>query len=143
MQRWHERPSTIWAGHSCTAAFSLGVSHVCFAIQRFQYHDVARKLHTPLLIPRTCLVPQWSDMEVVWCQYAVCAIICHEGDTPMEVMRMYFPLATQSYASKLQSRGSAWRVRACLAARSSGSSTVQLSILRGERDLAILNIGVV
>ena len=79
---WHSRPSLVWAGHSCLAAFCPGVTHVCFVLQRFQYWEGVHKTHEPLHIPHTCSLPIWDDTAVVWHSYKVSAIICHEGDTP-------------------------------------------------------------
>ena len=79
---WHSRPSQVWAGHSCLAAFCHGVTHVCFVLQRFQYPDRVHKTHEPLHIPHTCSLPMWDGAAVVWHSFKVSAVICHEGDTP-------------------------------------------------------------
>ena len=79
---WHSRPSQVWAGHSCLAAFCHGVTHVCFVLQRFQYRDRVHKIHEPLHVPHTCSLPVWDGTAVVWLSFKVSSVICHEGDTP-------------------------------------------------------------
>ena len=81
---WHSRPSQVWAGHSCLAAFCHGVTHVCFVLQRFQYRDRVYKIHEPLHVPHACSLPVWDGTTVTWLSFTVCSVICHEGATPDE-----------------------------------------------------------
>ena len=79
---WHARPSQVWAGRSCLAAFCHGVTHVCFVLQRFQYQDRVHKIREPIDVPHTCSLPMWDGTTVVWQSFKVSSVICHEGDTP-------------------------------------------------------------